>query len=169
MSVLLRLPGRTRIAIGYVLSACGGVASEQEQHAPPLASAGAAAAIDAGVAAASGADASAMPDGSEPNDAGAADPCPSDTVFCCDGWTGARSRPTCLVGFTRCGAHLDLPIVESECQQTPDICHVDSMNELEGKPCSADVPFCPFGRGCSSCRCECPESTRLWLCQRTAC
>ncbi len=107
MSVLLRLPGRTRIAIDYVLSACGGVASEQEQHAPPLASAGAAAAIDAGVAAASGADASAMPDGSEPNDAGAADPCPSDTVFCCDGWTGARSRPTCLVGFTRCGAHLD--------------------------------------------------------------
>jgi hypothetical protein len=78
-------------------------------------------------------------------------------------------QPTCVAGHTDCAGRLDSLLVGNECKQTPAVCHVESMKELEGTACSPDVGFCPFGRGCSSCRCDCQESTRLWHCECTAC
>jgi hypothetical protein len=146
-----------------VVGACGGVARQESTR--PRASAGAPATVDSGTEA----DASLQPDAAIEGDAGAPEPCPREDVVCCDSWTGSRSRPTCLEGYTHCSGRLDAQFVDSECERTAEVCHVASMHVLEGTACSAAVPFCPFGRGCSSCRCDCPESTLVWRCECTPC
>ena len=151
-----------------VASACGDVAKERQVS--PAANAGSAAVVDAGVdAPLEETEPVPIGDASSADDAGAADSCPSDSVFCCDSWTGERSTPTCVAGFSDCGRHLDMQVVDSECLRTPDVCHVESTQELDGKACSSAGLLCPFGRGCSSCRCECQVSTLLWRCECTAC
>lgn len=149
--------------------ACGGVA--EEQHHLPAAHAGAPAEVDSGVldAAPEKNDAASSADASIENDAGAVEACPSDTVSCCDKRTGMSSLPICADGHTQCDSGLTLQLVDNDCQRTPDACHVASSKELDGKACSSPATSCLFGGGCSSCLCECRESTLLWHCECTPC
>ena len=152
--------------------ACGGVTDQRQ--APPVATAGAPNETDAGPDADSGPDADAefdagaVPDAAVEADAGAPDSCSLETMYCCDRWTGASSRPQCEDGFSWCKAHGDLQALDTECIRTPDVCHTDSVIELDGKACFADTPSCRIGAGCSSCQCTCLE-TAVWQCACNAC
>lgn len=59
--------------------------------------------------------------------------------------------------------------IDRVCIQTPAVCHVASMQELQGKQCTQVETSCPFGQGCSSCRCECQGDTLLWRCECNPC
>jgi hypothetical protein len=149
-SRLLRLAWACLACAGV---ACGGVAQEQRV-------------LDAGP---EQNDAASLADASIENDAGAVDACPSETVSCCDKLSGMSSRPTCVDGYTQCGTGLTLQLADDECRRTPAVCRVASPKELDGKACSLPVTSCLFGGGCSSCLCECQESTLLWFCGCTPC
>ena len=150
---------RALLALGSIALACGGIS----KHEGPSSAAGAPAfAVDSGVEPAAEPD--AAPDAAGEVDAGLPAPCPSQTETCCDSWTGERSTPNCESGMSACGAHQLLQSIDSECTPTPAVCHVESLQQLEGKACPFGAPSCSFGKGFDRCECYCPESSLVWWC-----
>lgn len=98
--------------------------------------------------------------------------CTRSTAACCT-WEGEVLPAHCdrTGQLPTCPAHSFAFETAGTCKVVPEVCRVESIDDLHGKACSpaAGVTRCQLNSGCSNCSCDCGSISGEWYCQCPEC